>query len=180
MKTIEDKNGRVECYLAWGEYSDMMLHAVRRQWYNMKHAKGDRGDKKIRTDPWALHIQGAGAEYVVAHYLNRFWPPPLGKYKAIDIRPDIEVRSTVANNPTLRVSPKDHDATKVVLVQAPKPGHFDKLAPGRADPLPFIIYGYILAMEGRSKGMKSGWGDGGETHYVVSILSLKPIKELLT
>lgn len=179
MKTIEDKNGRVECQLNWGEYSDMMLHACRRQWYNMKHAVGDRGDKKIRKDPWAIHIQGCGGEYVVAHYLNRFWPPLLGEFKSVDLDPDIEVRSSIAKNPTLQIKATDAELTRCVLVQSPPPGHYQFIRKGEAETLPFIIYGWIFAGEGRAPGIgfKRDWGD--ESEWRVSILHLRPIKELL-
>ena len=81
-------------------------------------------DSITGDEPWAAHIEGAAAEYVVGRAFDLRWYAEEPEYRFTRDVGNVEVRRSQYPNGRLVVQEKDNDAQRIVLVTGSMPTFF--------------------------------------------------------
>ena len=115
---------------------------------------------------WDVDIKGACAECAVSKYLGRYWigMGTIGKVRACDVAPGVEVRWSKHATGCLILHPEDSDRSPFVFVTG--------------SDLVYTLHGWIPGCDGKQR---KWWTDPkqGRPAYFVTQSALRPMAELL-
>jgi hypothetical protein len=149
--------------LSWAE-CQLVAHigATRRVSAIFRGRKVPYGEVPSETE-WGIDIEGAGAEYVVAQYLDLFWGGcvVMGQAPA-DVGAHVQVRQTTRANGRLIVHDSDRDDQPFVLVRGCLPN--------------LEMVGWIMGHAAKQRPMEDP--KGGRPAYFVPDGELRAMDEL--
>jgi hypothetical protein len=100
--------------LSWAEMLLGCFAGCMRQVQNMKDARHNAYGMPDKLS-WGENIEGVLAEMALAKALNKYWCGK-GEFGDVDIRPDIECRSTSGHDNRLILHKSDKDERKYYLI----------------------------------------------------------------